>query len=118
MFLVFVLEETDLSQAKKVHDDWVSDVFGQDILSESVSTVVWCAPGFGTGFEIALEPPKLQNYRENHGTGHCYYLRQTLVQKLTYNCIVQKVVHPTLPYALRACSGSLSAQELQNITRH
>ena len=29
-------------------------------VSESVSTGVWCVPGFGAGFEIALEPSKLQ----------------------------------------------------------
>ena len=29
-------------------------------ISESVSTEVWCVPGFGAGFEIALEPSKLQ----------------------------------------------------------
>ena len=31
-----------------------------DLLSESVSTGVWCVPGFGAGFEIALEASKLQ----------------------------------------------------------
>ena len=30
------------------------------LFSESVSTGVCCVPGFGAGFEIALEPSKLQ----------------------------------------------------------
>ena len=47
--------------------------------SESVSTGVWCVPGFGAGFEIALEPSKLQKEGENPGKGHFYFLRQTLV---------------------------------------
>ena len=33
-------------------------------VSESVSTGVWCVPGFGAGFEIALEPSKLQKEGE------------------------------------------------------
>ena len=49
------------------------------VLSESVSTGVWCALGFGAGFEIALEPSKLQKQAENPGKGHFYFLRQTLV---------------------------------------
>ena len=32
---------------------------------ESVSTGVWCVPGFGAGFEIALQPSKLQKEGEN-----------------------------------------------------
>ena len=47
--------------------------------SESVSTGVWCVPGFGAGFEIALERSKLQKEGENPGKGHFYFLRQTLV---------------------------------------
>ena len=47
--------------------------------SESVSTGVWCVPGFGAGFEIALEPSKLQKQREKPGKGDFYFLRQTLV---------------------------------------
>ena len=35
--------------------------------------------GFGTGFEIALEPLKLQKEGENLGKGHFFFLRQTLV---------------------------------------
>ena len=49
------------------------------LYSESVSTGVWCVPGFGAGFEIALEPSKLQKEGENPGKGHFYFLRQTLV---------------------------------------
>ena len=48
-------------------------------MSESVSTGVWCVPGFGAGFEIALEPSELQKEGENPGNGHFYFLRQTLV---------------------------------------
>ena len=33
--------------------------------SENVSTGVWCVPGFGAGFEIALKPSKLQKEGEN-----------------------------------------------------
>ena len=47
--------------------------------SESVSTGVWCVPGFGAGFEIALEPSELQKEGENPGKRHFYFLRQTLV---------------------------------------
>ena len=47
--------------------------------SESVSTGVWCVPGFGAGFEIALEPSKLQKEGETPEKGHFYFLRQTLV---------------------------------------
>ena len=50
-----------------------------DDFSESVSTGVWCVPGFGAGFENALEPSKLQKEGENSGKGHFYFLRQTLV---------------------------------------
>ena len=46
---------------------------------ESVSTGVWCVPGFGAGFEIGLEPSKLQKEGENPGKGHFFFLRQTLV---------------------------------------
>ena len=46
-------------------------------LSESVSTGVWCVPGFGVGFEIALKPSKLQKEGENPGKGHLYFRRQT-----------------------------------------
>ena len=38
-----------------------------------------CVPGFGAGFEIALEPSELQEEGENSGKGHFYFLRQTLV---------------------------------------
>ena len=48
-------------------------------IAESVSTGVWCVPGFGAGFEIALEPSKLQKEGENPGKGHFCLLRQTLV---------------------------------------
>ena len=47
--------------------------------SESVLTGVWCVPGFGAGFEIALEPSKLQKQAENPGKGRVHFLRQTLV---------------------------------------
>ena len=47
--------------------------------SEGVSTGVWCVPGFGAGFEFALEPSKLQKQGENPGKGRFYNLRQTLV---------------------------------------
>ena len=47
--------------------------------SESVSTGVWCVPGFGAGFEIALEPSKLQKEGENPGKGHFHFLHQALV---------------------------------------
>ena len=47
--------------------------------SESVSTGVWCVPGLGAGFEIALEPSELQKEGENPSKGHFYFLRQTLV---------------------------------------
>ena len=47
--------------------------------SEGVSTGVWCVPGFGAGFEFALEPSKLQKEGENPGKGHFKNLRQTLV---------------------------------------
>ena len=47
--------------------------------SESVSTGVWCVPGFGAGFEIALKPSELQKEGENASKGHFYFLRQTLV---------------------------------------
>ena len=36
-------------------------------------------PGFGAGFEIALEPLKLQKEGANLGKGHFYFLRQILV---------------------------------------
>ena len=49
------------------------------LFSESVSTGVWCVPGFGAGFEIALEPSKLQKQPENPGKGRFYFLRQILV---------------------------------------
>ena len=48
-------------------------------MSESVSTGVWCVPGFGAGFEIALEPSELQKEGENPEKGHFYFLCQTLV---------------------------------------
>ena len=47
--------------------------------SESVSTGVWCVPGFGAGFETALDPSKLQKEGENPGKGHFSFLHQTLV---------------------------------------
>ena len=47
--------------------------------SESVSTGVWCVPGFGAGFEIALEPSELQKEGNFLEKGHFYFLRQTLV---------------------------------------
>ena len=50
-----------------------------ELILESVSTGVWCVPGFGAGFEIALEPSKLQKEGDNPGKGHFYFLRQTLV---------------------------------------
>ena len=53
------------------------DFFGGD--SESVPTGVWCVPELGVGFEIPLEPSKLQKEGENCGKGHFYFLRQTLV---------------------------------------
>ena len=37
--------------------------------AKSVSTVVWSVPGSGAGFEIALEPSKLQKEEENPGKG-------------------------------------------------
>ena len=43
---------------------------GTQDMSESVSTGVWCVPGFGAGFEIALEPSKLQKEGENRGKEH------------------------------------------------
>ena len=49
------------------------------VASEGVLTGVWCVPGFGAGFEIALEPSKLRKEGENPGKGHFYFLRQTLV---------------------------------------
>ena len=51
----------------------------QERSSESNSTGVWCVPGFGAGFEIALKPSKLQKEGERPGKGHFYFLRQTLV---------------------------------------
>ena len=44
--------------------------------SESVPTGVWCVPGFGAGFEIALESSELQKQAENPGKGHIYFLHQ------------------------------------------
>ena len=46
------------------------------VISDSVSTGVWCVPGFGAGFEIALKPSEMQKERENPGKGHLYFLRQ------------------------------------------
>ena len=40
-------------------------------LSESVSTGVWCVPGFGAGFEIALEPSKKDAPKICHTMGVC-----------------------------------------------
>ena len=57
-------------------DDGLGFLYGA---SESLSTGVWCVPGFGAGFEIALETSKLQKQAENPGKGHFYFLRQTLV---------------------------------------
>ena len=34
-----------------------------------ISTGVWCVPGFGAGFEIALKASKLQKEGENLGKG-------------------------------------------------
>ena len=48
------------------------------LFSESVSTGVWCVPGFGAGFEIALKPSELQKEGENPGKGRFYFLRRTL----------------------------------------
>ena len=48
------------------------------VKSESVSTSVWCIPGFGAGFEIALEPSKLKKYAENCAKGRFNFLRQIL----------------------------------------
>ena len=42
-------------------------------ISESVSTGVWCVPGFAAGFEIALQHTELQKEGQN------YFLRQALV---------------------------------------
>ena len=50
------------------------------IVSESLS-------GFGTDFEIAFEPSKLQKYAETLEKGHFDFLRQTLVCTKT---LVQK----------------------------
>ena len=58
---------------------WKQRRFRLQSTSESVSTGVWCVPGFGAGFEIALEPSDLQKEGENPGKGHFYFLRQTLV---------------------------------------
>ena len=55
--------------------------------SESASTGVWCIPGLGAGFEIVLEPSKLQKERENPAKGHFLFsapnsgMHQTLVEK-------------------------------------
>ena len=49
------------------------------LYSESVQTRVWCVLGFGAGFEIAMEPSKLQKEGENPGKVRFYFLRQTLV---------------------------------------
>ena len=48
-------------------------------MSESVSTGVWCVPGFGAGFEIALKPSNLLKEGENPGQGRFDFLRQSLV---------------------------------------
>ena len=56
-----------------------SPLLRESIVSESVSTGVWCVPGFGAGFEIALEPSKLQKEAENPGKGRFHFLHQTLV---------------------------------------
>ena len=46
--------------------------------SESVSSGVWCVPGFGAGFEITFEPSELQREKAP-GEKHFHFLRQTLV---------------------------------------
>ena len=58
-------------------------------LSEGVSTGVWCVPGFGAGFEFALESSKkLQKEGEilEKGTfifcAKLWCMHQILVQKL------------------------------------
>ena len=43
---------------------------GISLISEGVSTGVWCVSGFGAGLEFALEPSKLQKEGENPGKGH------------------------------------------------
>ena len=49
-------------------------------LSESVSARVWCVPGFGAGFEIALKPSKLQKEGEKSGKATLiFFLHQILV---------------------------------------
>ena len=40
------------------------------VLGVFLTTRVWCVPGFGTGFEIALEPSELQKEAANPGEGH------------------------------------------------
>ena len=60
-------------------NDRIAKIFRSCCFSDSVSTGVWCIPGFGAGFEIALELSKLQKEGEKPGKGHFYFLRQTLV---------------------------------------
>ena len=55
-------------------------------VSESISTGVWCVPGFGAGLYVALKPSQLQKEGENHGKGHFISapnsgMRQALVLK-------------------------------------
>ena len=63
--------------------------------SESVSTGVWCVPGFGAGFEIALEPSELQKEGEKPRKGHFYFLRQILVCTKPW---FKRDLNPVLPF--------------------
>ena len=77
--------------------------------SESVSTGVWCVPGFGAGFEIALKPSELQKEGENPGKGHFHFLRQTLVcTKPWFKRDLKKFLTSCI-YALVACQGYVQA---------
>ena len=50
---------------QECNQHWIDQKF-----SESGSTGVWCVPGFGAGFEIALEPSELRKEGENPRKGH------------------------------------------------
>ena len=65
-------------------------------LSEGVSTGVWCVPGFGAGFEIALEPSVLQKQGDKKRKRALLFsapnpgMRQTLVQKRSDSLVLRR----------------------------
>ena len=107
-----------LSRFAGVHLFWV--VSGKNGVNfrflESVSTGVWCVPGFGTGFHIALEPSKTAEKRQKPGTFIFVPgsgMHQTLVQKKSDSCLVRTKMPHAEPWIFTICPCQARQWRLQ-----